>query len=127
MAKHYRIVRDGIHWRVESPADKPLAGEDVTWDFSRESAGMTAFLQFPSGVFEVGKDEDPTRGNAKKLSKHHAAKIDHEHPQLCLTLSDEAPSGTTYQYAVFVVDSGKGGGSGYAIGHNPPPEINVGP
>jgi hypothetical protein len=130
MEKQFKIMRTGNGgWQVQDVDStvKPEAGDTVTWEFAKDE-NLKAFLQFPDSVFdEDDSAEDPTRGEkAVIVSKHKTAQVDLENKKLGLKLSDKVMKGDRYQYAVFVVDK-PGGHSGYAIGHNPPPEINVGP
>ena len=131
VAKHFTIRRLGNGWQVQDQDSsvKPEGGDSVIWEFENGEEGVTAFLQFPSGVFDKDNGaEDPTRGEqARNLSNHNTAQVDMENRRLVLVVSRSAEPSTTHQYAVFVHDRVQPGHSGFAIGHNPPPEINVGP
>ncbi|HET6348034.1 MAG TPA: hypothetical protein VFH88_03025 [Candidatus Krumholzibacteria bacterium] len=125
-----QIVREGSHWKIRQlGSGKPEPGDTITWEFADKSGPARAILQFPSGVFDVSEAEDPTgdeRGPARTLSRHNTAQLDGSEGggRLTLQVSRHAKASSTHQYAVFVMS---GGQPSYAIGHNPPPEINLGP
>ena len=131
MDTRFQIEHDGKHWKVElRSGDNHLEpGQTVSWEFGKNAQRAKAYFQFPSKLFALTNQDDPTRDMPPGLSKHHTAMADTvEHPLLTLTVAESAlaeHTPTTYQYAVFVIPPT--GDRQFAYGSNPPPEINVGP
>jgi hypothetical protein len=105
-------------WIVE-PDDGPSTvkpGDTVVWSLDAP-AGTTAHLQFCDDIFEA----------SSALNKHWVSMLE-QTQTLELTvatkaLPDPRVSRRSYSYAVMVVDSG---GTQYAFGNNPPPDLDVG-
>lgn len=108
----------GGQWIVE-PVDGARMveiGENVVWRID-PGEPATAHIQFCEDLFEA----------SGQLDKHWVAVLENS-ASLELTVASKAlPDPTirrrTYRYAVAVVDAG---GTHYAIGNNPPPDLDVG-
>lgn len=91
-------------------------GDNVAWSLDAP-AQTTAHLQFCDDLFEASGD----------LSEHWVSVFDQAQTlQLTVAakaLPDPRVRRRTYGYAVMVIDSA---GAQYAIGGNPPPELDVG-
>ena len=126
----YTIKNVGNQWRVEQVGNrKPLPGEDLKWKFEQSKDGREAHFQFTSPKLRLTP------------SAHWTAKITSKNPELTLTLpkrvkrqGDTGDAGLRRRgdvyYAVFVIQTTKDGvvtDKQFAIGHNPPPKIDVGP
>jgi hypothetical protein len=108
----------GGDWIVapETVASTVKPGDKVVWTL-QAPAGTAAHLQFCDDIFEA----------SSALDAHWVSVID---PTQTLELTvaskalpDPRVRRRTYSYAVAVVDSG---GMTYAIGSNPPPDLDVG-
>ncbi len=105
-------------WKVvpDTGARIVKVGEKVKWHLDAPG-GTTAHLQFGDNIFEA----------SAALNEHWVSVLE-PGQNLELTLSAEALPGTrvkrlSHSYAVMVVGSD---GPQYAIGNNPPPDLDVG-
>ena len=108
----------GGDWIVEPDGGPSMVrvGDKVVWQMD-PSETATAHLQFLEDIFEPSSDLDT-----------HWVGVVQQSGSLELTVAGKAlpdPSirRRLYGYAVAVVDSG---GTHYAIGNNPPPDLDVG-
>ena len=105
-------------WIVESDGGPRVikVGEIVEWSLDAPS-GTSAYLQFVDDIFEASGG----------LNEHWVGVIDKgrtlELTMASNALPDPRVPRRTYGYAVMVIDSG---GFQYAIGSNPPPDLDVG-
>ena len=108
---------DGV-WKVVPDTGSIIVkvGDQVTWQLDAPG-GTTAHLQFGDGIFEA----------STALNEHWVSALE-PGQSLDLTVSASAlpeprVNQRSYSYAVMVIGSD---GPQYAIGNNPPPDLDVG-
>ncbi|MEJ2721380.1 MAG: hypothetical protein P8181_09600 [bacterium] len=119
MAYDLTIRKDASgQWVVQPDGGKAVVkpGDTVVWRIDAAETA-TARLQFLDDIFEPSPDLDA-----------HLVSVLERGSQLALTLSQNALPDPrvlrrTYGYAVAVTDAG---GTSFAIGSNPPPDLDVG-
>jgi hypothetical protein len=118
-------------WRVlpdpNNPAGRPLPGSVLTWAFDKYEPGLEAHFQFcnfvvpaNSGYGEVCFLEAVPNN---RITQDWVATISGTSPELTAILLHVLPQ--KIHYAVWIVDPH--GNTGFAIGTNPPPDIQTGP
>lgn len=119
MTYNLTIRRDTAgQWVVEPDEGKSMVkpGDIVAWSID-QSESATAHIQFLDDIFEPSGDLN-----------EHLVSILEQGASLELTVASKALPDPrilrrTYGYAVAVVDSS---GTEYAIGSNPPPDLDIG-
>ena len=119
MTYNLTIRKNGSgNWVVEPVNGKEVVrpGDTVVWQID-QGVSASAQLQFLDDIFEPSPNLDT-----------HLVSVVKQGENLSLTLSAKAMPDPrvlrrTYGYAVAVIDAS---GTNYAIGNNPPPDLDVG-
>jgi hypothetical protein len=122
---------DNRRWQVvpspDNPAQRPMPGSPLTWEFDRYERGLEAHFQFCNFVHDGGTPEKEVCFIAsEQINPDWAASIPDMYGNTVLTGTlRRVPPQARMHYAVWVVDPN--GINDFAIGDNPPPDIQTGP
>ena len=136
----YIIKRTKGVWQIvpdrKNPRQRPLPGSVLKWAFERGETGATAHFQFCN--FVVSPVPSVSRQSRKRKRYKYNEECFLSSTQINADWVASIPGGgksiltatllhvppQKIFYAVWVVKNGKGA---FAIGHNPPPDIQTGP
>ncbi len=133
-----RRANDNARWEVGlaltgNPSRPPVPGDDLTWAFDIDDRyeGLEAHFQFCHFVLERALDHGKPREvcfvESDQINQDWAASIPNSQSTEALTgtLRPGVPQAKAMHYAVWIVDPK--GINDFAIGENPPPQVDTGP